>query len=710
MSYYKECPICGAALDPCERCDCETKSSLSAGTESATNNNQQLNCTTLNRKNQQDGGKMKLLNLNLTNFQGIKSAEFVFNGKSASIYGDNATGKTTIFNAFTWLLFDKPSTGAKNFTPKTKGKDGDMHNLEHSAEATFQTAEGRVLTLKKTFKEVYKKKRGSASEEFDGHTIDYFIDGVPVKEKEYTTTIENLCGSVENLKMLTMPDYFSETMSWDERRRILLDICGDISDEEIIALNSELTGLIDFLRIPGANGHCYSVDEYKKIASAKKTDINKQLAEIPSRIDEAQRAMPDITEINAALTQATIDGLIKNLAELNERKHMAVMGDTAVLRKEIAEAETTLTEARAAFMKKASEVRAKIDDELSRAKSEEARIKQELSDSEHDLAMLIKKRDSLKSEREQLLAEYRRVASEVWDDKKAICPTCKRELPETDTEQMKSEFNLQRSRRLEEINQKGSECSREKIEVLDTIIAKTQTKISELQQQLQEAHQRSEEVAKLQNAIQTRFEDTPEFGELNRRVQELRRGLDTQSATEALRQLDERIQAITASITAERSKLLKLETAKMQANRIAELEQQEQRLAAEYEELNRGIYLCELFIKTKVSALTERINSRFKSVRFRLFVEQLNGGIKEDCEVMIPTSDGRLVPYSFANNAARINAGLEIIATLGEHLNAAMPVFIDNAESVTRIEPVSAQVIRLVVSEADKTLRLEINK
>jgi len=710
MSYYKECPICGAALDPNERCDCETKSSLSAGTESATNTKHQLNHTLSNDNCQQECGKMKLLTLNLVNFQGIKSAEFAFDGNSASIYGDNATGKTTIFNAFTWLLFNKASTGAKNFSPKTKGKDGDMHNLEHSAEATFQTAEGRVLTLKKTFKEVYKKKRGSASEEFDGHTIDYFIDGVPVKEKEYTTTIENLCGSVENLKMLTMPDYFSETMSWDERRRILLDICGDISDEEIIASNSELTELIDFLQMPGSNGQCYSVDEYKKIASAKKTDINKQLAEIPSRIDEAQRAMPDITEINAALTQATIDGLIKNLAELNERKHMAVMGDTAVLRKEIAEAEAALTEARAAFMKKASEVRAKIDDELSRAKSEEARIKQELSDSEHDLAMLIKKRDSLKSEREQLLAEYRRVASEVWDDKKAICPTCKRELPETDTEQMKSEFNLQRSRRLEEINQKGSECSREKIEVLDTIIAKTQTRISELQQQLQEAHQRSEEVAKLQNAIQTRFEDTPEFGELNRRVQELRKGLDTQSATEALRQLDERIQDVTESITRERSKLLKLETAKMQASRIAELEQQEQRLAAEYEELNRGIYLCELFIKTKVSALTERINSRFKSVRFRLFVEQLNGGIKEDCEVMIPTSDGRLVPYTFANNAARINAGLEIISTLGEHLNAAMPVFIDNAESVTRIEPVSAQVIRLVVSENDKELRVEVEQ
>ena len=105
--------------------------------------------------------------------------------------------------------------------------------------------------------------------------------------------------------------------------------------------------------------------------------------------------------------------------------------------------------------------------------------------------------------------------------------------------------------------------------------------------------------------------------------------------------------------------------------------------------------------------LTERINSKFKNVRFRLFVEQQNGGIKDDCEVMIPTGAGRMVPYTFANNAARINAGLEIIEALSRHWGLTMPVFIDNAESVTHLADLDTQTIRLVVSEADKTLRLE---
>ena len=80
---------------------------------------------------------MRLTDLTLTNFQGIRHMTLSFSAESASIFGDNATGKTTVFNAITWLLFDKPGNGAKNFTPKTKGPNGDLHNLEHSAEAMY---------------------------------------------------------------------------------------------------------------------------------------------------------------------------------------------------------------------------------------------------------------------------------------------------------------------------------------------------------------------------------------------------------------------------------------------------------------------------------------------------------------------------------------------------------------------------------------------
>ena len=157
---------------------------------------------------------MKILDIKLSNFQGIASMEIVLDGRSASIFGDNGTGKTTIFNAITWLLFDKPSTGAKNWTPKTRGADGEKHNLEHSVTATFVLPDGSRVTLGKTLREVYKKKRGSTTAEYTGNTVDYFLDGVPVKEKEYMAAVAEYCGGEQIMKLLTMPDYFPETMEW----------------------------------------------------------------------------------------------------------------------------------------------------------------------------------------------------------------------------------------------------------------------------------------------------------------------------------------------------------------------------------------------------------------------------------------------------------------------------------------------------------------
>ncbi len=127
---------------------------------------------------------MKIINIRLTNFQGIPSLEIELDGKSAAIYGDNGTGKTTIFNAITWLLFDKPSTGAKNWSPKTRGADGEIHNLEHGVTATFALQDGSRVTLGKTLREVWKKKRGSVAAEYSGNTVDYLLDGVPVNVKE----------------------------------------------------------------------------------------------------------------------------------------------------------------------------------------------------------------------------------------------------------------------------------------------------------------------------------------------------------------------------------------------------------------------------------------------------------------------------------------------------------------------------------------------
>jgi len=106
---------------------------------------------------------------------------------------------------------------------------------------------------------------------------------------------------------------------------------------------------------------------------------------------------------------------------------------------------------------------------------------------------------------------------------------------------------------------------------------------------------------------------------------------------------------------------------------VEELEAQEKQLVKEYEKVERGVYLCEVFTKTKVSALTERINNKFRSVSFQLFTEQVNGGLSEFCEVLVPSEGGVMVPYATANHAARVNAGLGIVATIAEHFGQDRP-------------------------------------
>ncbi len=657
---------------------------------------------------------MKLLKLSLTNFQGIKSLSFDFlGGQSATIYGDNATGKTTVYNAVTWLLFDKASTAVKNYTPKTKGTDGDIHNLEHSSEAVFQLDSGRVVTLKKIFKEIYKKKRGSVHEEFDGHTTEYYVDDVPVKEKDFSENVLIFCGGDrEKPKMLTMPDYFSEQISWEARRKILLDICGDISDSEIIEGNEALNELPDFLRIVGTTEQYHTPDEFQKMAKAKKAEINKQLESIPSRIDEAERAVPDTTGLYTEDIKRTIEILSKKLDELTLKKSTMFTNGTATaeLQSKIAEIKTKLAEGKAQHIKVQSEKNSDIDADIILAKRDVSEAKRKIEDIKEDIRRAETRYRGLNKLRDELLAEYEKVSNERWDETQTVCPTCHQSLPTEEIEKMLEEFNLNKSKKLENINQRG------KTEASKTEITELEKRISTLKIDLETTEQKKRDLESIVAELETRrvplvpYETTEEYASFTTEIAKLEIKIadEVNCKSEAVDAVEREIMAVKEAIRAEQDKQMRLSLAEQQYKRIAELEETEKHLAAEFEELEKGIYLCEVFIKTKVSALNDRINEKFKNVRFRLFQEQINGGLKEDCEVMIPTADGRMVPYSFANNAARINAGLEIIGILSEHWGLKMPVFVDNAESVTKLLETNTQTIRLVVSESDKALRIEI--
>jgi len=655
---------------------------------------------------------MKLHSLVLDNFQGIRRLTLDLGGQSCTILGDNATGKTTLFNAVTWLLFDKASTGAKNFSPKTKGADGDLHNLVHSVEATFSLdVSGQRTTLKKQLQETYTKKRGSTTEEFTGHTVSYFIDGVPTKETDYNRLMHGFCGGEAGMRLLMMPHYFAETLPWDNRREILLEVCGNITDEAVIAHNRELNGLKSYLMKPGGIGQFYTVEEFQKVAKASMTKINKEIQAIPSRIDEATKAIPDTagTSLEAAKLKAQE---LRAQIDTHKGEIAALQAGAASspIRERLSQAKMELGDARANYVTQTAKTNEAAYADVNRLKAERLRIMRELDNLNYTLQQAQSSMESMTTKRSQLFTRYAEVQAREWTGD-TTCPTCGQELPAGQVEEAKAAFNLEKSKELEHINILGQkECSK-------TMIDEAQARASAIEAQTRslevELGDIEEKIVAAQNSVEqpAPFEGTEEYAAMTARIAELEAVAAGEGnlPAEEIKAIQGKIAGLQAQLDNCQEIKSRFQLADQQKQRIKELKAQEKQLASDYEALEHGVYLCEQFTKTKVSMLTESINGKFRSVSFRLFQDQVNGGIKEDCEVMVPSPDGKLVPYAFANNAARINAGLEIIETLSRHWGYTMPVFVDNAESVTRLLPVDTQVIRLVVSEADKKLRLELD-
>jgi DNA repair exonuclease SbcCD ATPase subunit len=669
----------------------------------------------------------RILSLTLTNFQGVTSQRIDFAGVNTTIYGRNATGKSTIANAMTWLLYDKAADGGKNYSPKTHGSDGHIHNLNHSAEMEIELDGGLVLTLKRVYHEVYHKKRGTNTEEFDGNVTDHYIDGVPVLEKEYKARVMEICPP-DTAKVLTQPWYFAESMSKDERRCILLEVCGDITDDDVIRATPEIADLPEILKKPGSSQDLYTVDEFRRIAAARKADINRELGAIPSRIDEATRAIPEVVfdpNINEKITgkRGRMEEENKKLAEIkapasNDEADATVRAQIANIEARIAEGRAKHSEQAAAAQVGPNAQKNEILDRVNALRLEATGYRHELDDRRRVLEGMKRDLDHTNRRRAELLKEHANVSAQQWDANNEVCPTCKQTLPETDVEAMRNDFNAKKSERLEALQVEGSKVSKAVIADKEAAIANVEKYIAELEKAATEAESNIVEARKELDSVKTpvipAYEATEDYkskaAELSRAQQEranLRYKVQT-GASEAIKAQEAVIGKLSNELTALLEVKANIEQVERLRARIEELSAQEKKLAGDYERTERGLYLCELFVRAKVSMLTNAINSKFTRVRFRLFKDHITGGLTDDCEVLVPGQGDAFVPWGEgANTGAKMNAGLEIIGVLSKHWKTSLPIICDNAECVSEWTKIDAQVIKLVVTTTDDKLRVE---
>ncbi len=646
---------------------------------------------------------IKLNQMKLTNFQGIRNLELNFNGLDKSIRGDNGTGKTTIINAYYYLLTDKPSVAMADYSPKTKGIEGDLHNLEHTVECTFDI-DGIIKVLKKTYKEKWTQKRGNKNKELTGNTISYEVDGLPVKEKDYNREIEDLFGPREVIQMLISPTYFGDILAWKERRRYLTDICGDYTDEEIIDTVEDLKPLNEILLLNGSATQKRSIDDHIKLLKNNMSSINKELKQIPSRIDEAERAIPE-TAGSKVYYESQLFEVRKEISSLNDRKLAAKSGNSAAVEKSnrIAEIKQKEREARIAHVNSFDEINRVINKTVNDLINQKNLISDTISSNDIRISRLKNDVDYMSNERNKLLNEYKNVSAMEFDENRRICQNCGQLLPVDQQDKIFSTFNINKSKRLEEIQTKGTEVGKEKIAAkqlkLDNLIHENEQlgiKAMDIAAQI--------ETEKSKITAVTPFEDTEEYRVIKKQLADLEN--TDNEIDKAIEEIDKEIHECNVKIATLNTHISRFQLAEDQQKRIEELEARQAQLAEDYDRYEYELSLCEKFIVEKVSRITEKINARFKTVNFELFEKQItNDAIIECCNVLVP-NEKSVVPYKMANNASRINAGIEIIDTLSEHFGIRMPIFVDNAESVTKITSTDNQLIRLVVDEDYKNLTM----
>ena len=634
---------------------------------------------------------LRIKKMVLQNFKGIKTLELFADGENLTVYGDNATGKTTIFDAFTWLLFGKDSLGRSDFGIKTQDENGNaIHNLEHSVECEL-AIDNSILTLKKVFSEKWTKKRGSADAEFSGHETKFFVNEVPSTKKEYESKIASIIDD-SLFKTLTNPLYFNEQLKWQDRRAILLSLCEDITDLEIINGVNKFSPLAELLQ-----GR--TVQEYKKIVSGKQSAINERLKAIPQRIDEANRVFSSTVEEVDENEKAVIE---KKLSDLNneivEIKSGAKSSDVEIELRELRERKLNIINSK-------SDISA-MNQELFDAKINLQNTEREIDICRQKIIPLNNGIEHYTKMADELRKEWHEVNEKQYTDS-GICPTCGQALPEEQIAEAKAKFNTKRAEKLESITEKGKEA-KAKIQDMEALRIEEAEKIDNL---LKEAEERKAVIKHLTESIEkvkSEFDKIKdkELAEVNTAIAEAEKKAQNETNS-----IEPKIYAIAEQISREMAKLDEInkaiaerEVVERQKQRIAELEAEEKSLAKEYSELEKVAFLIEEFIRHKIGILNDKINEHFKYAKFKLFDEQINGGIAECCET---TFNG--VEYSDLNNASKINIGLDIINTLCKINNKFVPVIVDNAESVTNILPTTSQMICLVVSAEDKALRVEKN-
>ena len=448
----------------------------------------------------------------------------------------------------------------------------------------------------------------------------------------------------------------------------------------------------------------HSVDEFSRICTERRKRYKDSLSALPARIDENRKQLQPMSDA----------GDIKN-----ERSKLNV--EIAKLQYEIEH--TTADAVQRHNQQELEKVRQYLEmipnkrrvleasgnagwlEEHNRRVDDAARGKQNAMCRAETLAaelrVLNRERDHLAAERDRLRVEWVEVNGTVPDIAQT-CPTCGQALPAELVQEAQENFNVSKSERLSDIAAKGAKAAQD-VETMEK-------KAARLREDLDTCERAAKAAAAAYDMVIAEKPPVTQIGlfaeldaeekELKARAEELRQAIQAsaQAAEQVVQEKRQKLADMQAQSDAMTSRLAEIERNAALETRIQELEAEQRDTLHQLEEAERGLSMCEEYTRTLVTLLTERVNKHFPTVRFKLFEQQKNGGLREVCEAMV---DG--VPYGALNTASKMQANVEIVQAFSRAADISLPLFLDNRESVTDLTlPDEMQVINLNVIPGEK--------
>lgn len=673
--------------------------------------------------------KATLKSMTLKNFKGIKDLTVIF-GEVTTIAGANATGKTTIFDAFTWVLFGKDSndrtdSGKGAFTVKTVDGDGNpVLKLEHEVSAVLEV-DGEEVTLTRTLTEDWVKPRGKAEVELKGNTTHYLCNGVEIKAGSFQEKVAQITEE-QLFKLITNPAYFP-SLDWKTQREILLRIAGGVTYEEVAAGRADFAAIIS--QLSGKD-----LADYKQEIAYRKSKIKEGLEKCPieiNAIDSVTPEAPDYAALEAENNRLVaaleeVEAGITDVAETARKHYEKVQGQRNQINNLRNQQQDVIFKAKQAAQKDGFEKNAKRNeaknqyDILQReaanyntsAERELSDIRDKISSVNSDLAEL-----SVQVEAKRAAWNARNAEEYKASEKGLVCPLYETlctdanalRMDATATERVRAKFEDAKAADLIRITEDGRQLNKkidslkESLQVLkkqlDERTKDMAAKNNEYAAKLKELEDAIEANPEVTVSIDIKGEDLTEWKELEAKVAEIS-GAVVELPTVDTTELTAKKRAITADLDDVKQKLNIRTVIEKNEAKKAEISKREKELAQQLADLEKQEFTADELNKARMDEVERRVNSKFENVRFRMFESQLNGGETPTCVAMVGG-----VKYSDLNTAGKINAGLDIINTLCLFHGVSAPVFIDNAESVNSLFPVGSQLIKLVVTtDAELTI------